>query len=77
MKESIKGLEKQWIQQAKDLTELRQRAAKQLEEDVARELKYLEIGAMDFKVGMNPKTGVSSQGLEEIEFLSAPNPVNH
>lgn len=76
--EELKGniivLEKEWHKEAKILGKLRREAACKLEEDVARELKYLEMKGLEFKVGIKQRTDLAPQGLEEIEFLIAPNP---
>jgi len=74
LKETIKTLEKEWHRQAKILTILRQKAAKQLEENAARELRYLEMGGIDFRVSLTPREEISDLGMEDIEFLIAPNP---
>ena len=74
LKEAIKTLEKEWHRQAKILTILRQKAAKHLEENAARELRYLEMGGIDFRVSLTPREEISAQGMEDIEFLIAPNP---
>jgi len=74
LKAGIKRLEKEWQQEARVLSELRRSTAKQLEQAAAKELKYLEMGGVDFKVGMTGVTGLSPQGAEQIEFLIAPNP---
>lgn len=74
LKDIIHNLEQQWLSYAKKLSKLRQEAAQRLEHQVAQELKYLEMGGIDFRVGLTEKPGLTAQGLEEIEFLIAPNP---
>lgn len=74
LKQDIKALEKEWYQEAKILTKLRKNNAKNLEQLAAKELRYLEMGSMDFKVGISEKGDVNPYGLEDIEFLIAPNP---
>lgn len=74
LKNRIAALAKEWHQEAKLLSKLRQGAASKLEQDVARELKYLEMKGLEFKVGFKSRKDISPHGLEEIEFLIAPNP---
>ncbi len=74
LKRNITALAKEWRKEATVLGKLRREAADKLEEDVARELNYLEMKGLAFKVGIKQRTDLSSQGLEEIEFLIAPNP---
>jgi len=74
LKAAIKDLEKEWRREAKILTKLRQKAARELEEKAANELRYLEMGGVDFKVGLTPTEEISARGMEDIEFLIAPNP---
>ncbi|GAB6182129.1 DNA repair protein RecN [Desulfotomaculum defluvii] len=74
LKGTIKELEQQWHRYTKELTKLRREAAKRLEDQVAQELKHLEMAGLDFRVGMEKQTGIRAQGVEEVEFLIAPNP---
>lgn len=74
LKQDIVALEKEWHQEAKKLTKLRKTSAKNLEQLAAKELRYLEMGGMDFRVGISEKGDVSPNGLEDVEFLIAPNP---
>lgn len=74
LKAAMEALEKGWRREAKILTAFRREAAKQLEESAARELQYLEMAGIDFKVGLYPLEGISPLGAEDIEFLIAPNP---
>ncbi|SHE63025.1 DNA replication and repair protein RecN [Desulforamulus putei DSM 12395] len=74
LKAAIKDLEQEWRREAKVLTKLRQKAANQLEEKAAKELRYLEMGGIEFRVSLTPTEEVSARGMEDIEFLIAPNP---
>lgn len=74
LRDVIKALQKEWLQEAKALSKLRTKTAQQLEKLVAKELKYLEMGGLDFRVGITEKKEISAHGQEDIEFLIAPNP---
>ncbi len=73
LKAVIESLEQEWRQAASRLTKLRRKAAQQLAENVGRELKHLEMGGVEFKVGITEMADLSLHGGEEIEFLIAPN----
>lgn len=74
LKTQIKTLEQAWQQEAQNLSHLRKKAARELEQAAAKELKYLEMGSVAFRVGMTETGQLSPNGAEEIEFLIAPNP---
>ncbi|RYD04442.1 hypothetical protein N752_13795 [Desulforamulus aquiferis] len=58
---------------AEALGKLRGTLALELEKKAARELRHLEMTGVDFKVGIKPQEVMSPKGMEEIEFLIAPN----
>ena len=61
------------------LSDARKKAAEQLEKELVRELKYLEMPAVRFKVGFrrladeSGRTGFSKDGIDEICFLFSAN----
>lgn len=67
------SVEQEWREAALTLGNLRRNAAQELERDAGIELKHLEMSGVDFRVGMTEVTELSPQGMEEVEFLIAPN----
>lgn len=70
----VTELERAWRAAAGVLTEERKKAARRLEEEVARELARLEMGRVTFQVDLSPRDGPAPAGAEEVAFLLAPNP---
>ncbi|KAB2951691.1 DNA repair protein RecN [Heliorestis acidaminivorans] len=78
--ETIEALEKerqQWLEQyykeAALLTEVRHQKAKELEEALQKELSFLGMARASLEVQFRQREGPSPLGMEEIEFLFAPN----
>ncbi|GAB6156913.1 DNA repair protein RecN [Desulfotomaculum varum] len=71
---NIKAAAEAWQREALALSQLRRQAARTLEEKAAGELRYLEMGGVDFRVGFTEMPELSPRGMEEVEFLIAPNP---
>ena len=60
-------------QDCQKLTQLRQKAAKNLETRLVKELKPLAMDRVQFQVGMTP-TEPMATGADQIQFLFSPNP---
>ncbi len=84
IEKEIQILEEQIVSEAQKLSEIRRKIAKNLEENVEKELKDLGIEnakfSVRFLVPMGPHVlvindiKISSKGLEDIEFLLSTNP---
>jgi DNA repair protein RecN (Recombination protein N) len=69
----VEELEEKAANFAKKLSGRRQMAAKQLRQEVLKELKCLNLPHAEFEVEMAPKP-LSQNGVDEIRFLFAANP---
>jgi len=58
---------------AEQLTQARHKAAGLLEEGIAAELSFLEMGKVTFKVEFTPLAEPSPNGVEQVEFLISTN----
>lgn len=65
---------KSYQQLAQKLSQKRTSAARKLERLVDEQLSFLGMEKSQFKIQFKPLEGIHAQGLEEIEFLIAPNP---
>lgn len=63
-----------YMEAAHKLTELRIKAAQQLETVVKDELVQLNMPQVEFTVAVRPASRPSPKGVDEIEFLFSPNP---
>ena len=59
---------------AKELSEIRQKQAQKLEKAVLKELEFLDMPKVRFKVGIGRKEELSLSGFDEVEFLISANP---
>ncbi len=59
---------------ARELTEARQKAAKQVSELVSAELTQLAMGGSRFEIGISPLSDLELSGNDRIEFLLASHP---
>lgn len=73
LKATIDKLSQDWRREALGLGQLRQKLAMELEQKAANELRQLEMAGVEFKVGIGFHQEMSAKGMEEIEFLIAPN----
>jgi DNA repair protein RecN (Recombination protein N) len=58
---------------AEQLSQARHKAAGLLEEGIAAELSFLEMGKVTFKIEFTPVTEPSPNGVEQVEFLISAN----
>lgn len=56
-----------------EITEIRRQKAQQIEARIEQQLKDLEMKDAVFKISIEPKKAVSSQGRDNVEFLIATN----
>lgn len=70
----LSRLEDEWQKVARELTQIRQEAARRLEEAIALELATLEMAKVKFFIKFEQLEGISPFGRERIEFLISPNP---
>lgn len=59
---------------ARELTEARQKAAKQVSELVSAELTQLAMGGSRFEIGISPLSDLELSGNDRVEFLLASHP---
>ena len=78
--QSLEELEKncqvnqqKFIQECSQLTQLRQKAAKKLEQRLIKELKPLAMDKVQFECCLNPTAG-SAHGADQVVFYFSPNP---
>ena len=80
LEEEIGAVEAELWERGGDLSRGRRKAAKQLAQQVVGELRQLGMTRADFRVeitkieGEDPRGSLKPTGLEEAEFLFAPNP---
>ncbi|MCL6560159.1 MAG: DNA repair protein RecN, partial [Firmicutes bacterium] len=70
----LKELEAAYSRAAGALGNARREAASLLEKAVARELEFLEMGRVEFRVAFSEIEGPARGGVEQVEFLISPNP---
>lgn len=70
----VAEVEDAWQAASHVLSEERKRAARRLEQEVARELAGLEMGRVTFRAELVPCAGPAPAGAEEVTFLFSPNP---
>lgn len=67
-------LEQMYLEQAEALSHARQEAARQLEAAVDQQLAHLGMEKSQFKLAFQRAAHYQASGLDEVEFLIAPNP---
>ncbi|MTV49319.1 DNA repair protein RecN [Heliobacillus mobilis] len=65
---------KKYAEEARKLSSLRQKMAKQLEKSIDKELAFLGMNRAKLEVRLDPRTEPSATGAEDVEFLFTPNP---
>jgi DNA repair protein RecN (Recombination protein N) len=71
--EKLNNLEKNIISKSNKLTKYRQNVAKELEENVKKQLLFLSMENVNFVVNFNKKQNISRNGIDEVEFLISTN----
>jgi DNA repair protein RecN (Recombination protein N) len=74
LRERVTALRAEWDDLAVRVSGLRREAARELEIRVVRELRELELGAVQFRVEFRPLEGPNARGGEEAVFLFSANP---
>ena len=74
LEKEVSQLEKQYLQQANKLSELRKDIARKLEKEAMAELNDLAMDDIRFKVSFEKPSDYSINGIDRIEFLISPNP---
>ena len=67
-------LEKEVAERAEHLSTERRKGAKQIEEEVAKELEQLSMKGVNFKIIISEKGHIDEEGKDDIEFLLSANP---
>ena len=71
--EKLNNLEKNIISKSNKLTKYRQNVAKELEENIKKQLLFLNMENVNFVVNFNKRQTISRNGIDEIEFLISTN----
>lgn len=71
--EKLNILEKNIISKSNKLTKYRQNVAKELEENIKKQLLFLNMENVNFVVNFNKRQTISRNGIDEIEFLISTN----
>lgn len=71
--EKLNNLEKNIINKSNKLTKYRQNVAKELEENIKKQLLFLNMENVNFVVNFNKRQTISRNGIDEIEFLISTN----
>jgi len=71
--EKLNNLEKNIISKSNKLTKYRQNVAKELEENIQKQLLFLNMENVNFVVNFNKRQTISRNGIDEIEFLISTN----
>jgi DNA repair protein RecN (Recombination protein N) len=71
--EKLNNLEKNIISKSNKLTKYRQNVAKELEENIKKQLLFLNMENVNFVVNFNKKQNISRNGIDEVEFLISTN----
>jgi DNA repair protein RecN (Recombination protein N) len=71
--EKLNNLEKNIINKSNKLTKYRQNVAKELEENIKKQLLFLSMENVNFVVNFNKKQNISRNGIDEVEFLISTN----
>lgn len=71
--EMLNNLEKNIISKSNKLTQYRQNVAKELEENIKKQLLFLNMENVNFVVNFNKKQNISRNGIDEVEFLISTN----
>ncbi|TFZ39760.1 DNA repair protein RecN [Soehngenia longivitae] len=71
--EKLNILEKNIINKSNKLTKYRQNVAKELEENIKKQLLFLNMENVNFVVNFNKRQTISRNGIDEIEFLISTN----
>jgi DNA repair protein RecN (Recombination protein N) len=74
LQDRIADQRREWEHLAVRISGLRREATRELENRVTRELRELELGAVEFRVELRPREGPSARGSEEAVFLFSANP---
>ncbi|AGB40540.1 DNA repair protein RecN [Halobacteroides halobius DSM 5150] len=74
LKNKIKELKKEYLNLATELSQLRKKVANNLTEEILKQLSNLAITKAKFKVEFERREEFSSQGIDKVNFLFAPNP---
>ena len=70
----LRQLEEKLTARCEELTELRAKAAKTLEQKITEALQELNFAHVDFSIEFHQKETPTAKGMEEIEFMIATNP---
>ncbi|MGQ9497879.1 MAG: DNA repair protein RecN [Desulfotomaculales bacterium] len=74
LERQVQEVEGAWQAASRVLSEERKKAARRLQQEVARELVGLEMGRVNFQAELVPRAGPAPAGAEEVTFLFSPNP---
>ncbi|MGI5911702.1 MAG: DNA repair protein RecN [Syntrophomonadaceae bacterium] len=74
LQELIAQLEQDYEAKARELTHIRAKAAKIIEQSVNAELKHLNMPHVRFAITLQPRVLPTSSGMDQVEFLFSPNP---
>jgi DNA repair protein RecN (Recombination protein N) len=67
-------LENEVTERAEHISTERKKGAKQIEEEVAKELELLSMKGVNFKIVISDKVSIDEDGKDEIDFLLSANP---
>ncbi|MCP1313937.1 MULTISPECIES: DNA repair protein RecN [unclassified Halomonas] len=70
----VAELRERYREQAKTLSEARQKAAGRLGKEVQQQLAFLAMGKARFEVAVSPRETPSQEGLDQVQFLISANP---
>jgi len=73
LKNKLEKLDKEYKEISQKLSEIRKKKAKIIEENLTRELKYLNMKDARFKIDFKKEDRISKLGIDLVEFLIAPN----
>lgn len=76
LEKEIKSARKELVDDAQNLTALRQKVAKKFEKDITKELCDLGMSGSTFKVDIqttDEPDNISANGADSVEFLISPN----
>ena len=74
LKQEQKQIKEQYIKEAENLSQKREKEAKKLERDITKALEDLNFLDVRFEIEMTRKNQISPDGIDQIRFMISTNP---